>query len=148
MDSKKVISFLDEDVKPTVIGNQRLRDEKEKSGDFFNIFSILRVERNEVYTHSAILCELLNPKGSHGMGDTFLRLFLNEMPVRDLQEIDKINLQQAKISKEKDIGRINIKEETGGQIDILIEFENLMPLPVGVQRDRQFGKRDLGVAID
>lgn len=57
---------------PTIEKNKKQRIEKERRGDFFNIFSILKVERNEVYTHSAMLCELLNPKGSHGMSDKFL----------------------------------------------------------------------------
>lgn len=33
---------------------------------------------NETSVHSAFLADLLNPKGLHHMGDTFLRLFTNE----------------------------------------------------------------------
>ena len=42
----------------------------------FNIFRLLRRETDEVNLHSRFLADLLNPKGSHGMGDVFLRLFL------------------------------------------------------------------------
>lgn len=42
----------------------------------YNIFSILRVERDEVRTHSAFLCHLLTPTASHGQGMLFLRTFL------------------------------------------------------------------------
>jgi len=45
----------------------------------FNIFSILRAERNERFTHSAFIAELLNPNGSHCQGAIFLKLFLDEI---------------------------------------------------------------------
>lgn len=45
----------------------------------FNIFKILSLENDERYTHSAFLAELLNPNGSHGQGDTFLKLFLTSL---------------------------------------------------------------------
>lgn len=46
----------------------------EKTGENFNIFKILRIETEEVFTHSRFLCELLNPKGSHGKGSLFLNI--------------------------------------------------------------------------
>jgi len=46
--------------------------------DKFNIFSILRQENDEVNLHSKFIYELLNPKGSHNQGETFLKLFLEE----------------------------------------------------------------------
>src|SRR6266446_1112235 len=49
------------------------------TGEHFNVFRILGLEAAEVRTHSAFLAELLNPKGSPGQGDLFLRLFLKEM---------------------------------------------------------------------
>lgn len=42
----------------------------------FNVFSILGLERREVRTHSAFIYELINPSGSHGNGNTFLKLFV------------------------------------------------------------------------
>jgi hypothetical protein len=42
----------------------------------FNIFKILGIDRYEVVTHTPVLAALLNPKGSHGQGDCFLRSFL------------------------------------------------------------------------
>lgn len=101
--------------------NKKQRKEKKKNGEFFNVFSILKVERNEVYTHSAMLCELLDPNGAHGMGDEFLKLFLEEIPLRNKIIL---NTKKAHIIKEEFIGPINRKKETGGQIDILIEFKS------------------------
>lgn len=69
MDYKKIQAILNE-VKPIVEENKKCRIEKWKNGDFFNIFSILKMETDEVKTHSAFLAELLNPKGSHGQGCT------------------------------------------------------------------------------
>ena len=45
-----------------------------KPGDDFNIFAVLQL--NEV-DHCRMLFELLDPKGSHGMGDCFLRSFFD-----------------------------------------------------------------------
>lgn len=42
----------------------------------FNLFKLLRVQRNEVLTHSAVLADLLDPRGSHGQGTLFLKTFL------------------------------------------------------------------------
>ena len=46
------------------------------TGVNFNIFNILDVSSKEVKLHSNFLAEMLNPKGSHMQGDTFLKLFL------------------------------------------------------------------------
>jgi hypothetical protein len=41
----------------------------------FNLFQLLRVARNERWTHSAFLRELLDPGGCHGQGHLFLETF-------------------------------------------------------------------------
>ena len=43
----------------------------------FNLFRLLRIERNEVATHSVVLADLLSPYGTHGQGYLFLRTFLH-----------------------------------------------------------------------
>ena len=52
-----------------------IQDEKYKRGDSFNIFKSCGVNHYET-THSSIIAELLNPKGSHGQGGLFLKEFL------------------------------------------------------------------------
>ncbi|MCG9880043.1 MAG: PD-(D/E)XK nuclease family protein [Bacteroidia bacterium] len=54
-----------------------------KSGIDFNIISILGMENNERYTHSAFIAELLNPKGRHGQKSLFLDLFLAACEIND-----------------------------------------------------------------
>jgi hypothetical protein len=44
----------------------------------FNVFSIWGIGHLEVITHTPFLEELLNPKGSHGQKDLFLKSFLDE----------------------------------------------------------------------
>ncbi len=82
----------------------------------FNIFRLLRKETDKVNLHSRFLAELLNPKGSHGMGAAFLVLFLKRCGIspadfhvptaRTLRERDRIDIlirndQQAIIIENK-----------------------------------------------
>jgi len=82
------------------------------SGADFNVFKIVKVVHDEV-RHSAFLAELLNPKGSHGQGDLFLRLFVQKLGITDFQ------CETAVAIVEKHIGEVT--ETTGGRIDILID---------------------------
>lgn len=84
------------------------------TGENFNIFKITRMEADEVRLHSAFLGELLNPHGCHGMGNTFLKLFIDQTgPGSKFETLD------AHVSIEKYAGKVT--EENGGRIDILIE---------------------------
>jgi len=81
-----------------------------KRGDLCNFFSIMGKENDEV-THSSILAELLNPKGTHGQGSLILSQFL----------------LLAAIDIKSDISRAIVKteyycDEEAGRIDILISF--------------------------
>jgi hypothetical protein len=82
------------------------------TGESFNIFSVLGVEAAEVRTHSGLLAELLNPQGSHGLGDAFLKLFLERV------KIEVFDSKDAKAEAEVYIGPKT--DTTGGRIDILI----------------------------
>jgi PD-(D/E)XK nuclease superfamily len=42
----------------------------------FNVFAVTRRSGFEVTTHSALLCDLLDPRGTHGQGGGFLKAFL------------------------------------------------------------------------
>lgn len=88
------------------------------TGENYNIFSILNLTTNEVRTHSAFIGELLNTKGSHGQGDTFLKLFC------DVVGIQNFNTSNSKLTIEKYISRINEDYSEGGNIDLIIEYLN------------------------
>lgn len=64
-------------------------------GDKFNIFSILKMERLEVITHSAFLYELINPKGTHYQGDKYLRVFVDEV-----LKIEDFDFEKIKVNRE------------------------------------------------
>jgi hypothetical protein len=84
------------------------------SGEKFNIFNILKLESSEVRMHSAILTDLLNPEGSHGQSDLFLKLFIKQF------EIQNFETKSAFAEAEYNSGPINQDYTKGGRIDILI----------------------------
>lgn len=86
----------------------------EITGENFNVFKVLGLTTNEVRTHSAFLAELLNPKGSHGCKDAFLKLFVEEFNIKEF------NTENAITQVEKHIGFINDDYTEGGYIDIII----------------------------
>lgn len=87
------------------------------SGEDFNIFSIMSMESDEVFTHSALLAELLNPKGSHGLGCKPLQLFMQQFLSPDY----KMNFRNAICKKEDHIGFTNADKTEGGRVDILVK---------------------------
>lgn len=89
-----------------------------------NIFEILRISKNEI-RHSNFLSWLLNPKGSHGMGEVFLKKFLREIFSSekstdiDQIEVNRIDYSNVEIIREwKHIDLLIILD------DIVISIEN------------------------
>jgi len=116
------------------------------TGEHFNIFQILGIGRREVTTHSPMLAELLNPKGQHGQGPTFLRLFLAQF---DIHGFD-VESDKATMKMEYHIGLVT--EKSGGRIDIVVKDGNgatiLIENKIGagdqdnqMKRYREFDKR-------
>lgn len=85
-------------------------------GEYFNMFEILGVSRNEVRLHSAFIADLLNPKSKHGLGDACLKCFLDENNI-DIE----IATETVNVSVEYYIGPVSKDGNRGGRIDILIE---------------------------
>ena len=112
---EKLLHDLLAEVKTIIDKNEVIRDEKKKRGDFFNIFNVLNVQTNEVRLHSAFIVELLNPKASHGLGDTFLAMFLKQL------QFDSFQISDAIVVKEEYIGPINDSYTEGGRLDIIIQ---------------------------
>lgn len=95
--------------------NVKIQESKAK-GIEFNIFSVMGVQTEEVKLHSALLAELLDPKGSHGQGDYFIKLFLKEC----CKKYTNIKWDNAEVNVEVSIGPISEDLTTGGRLDILI----------------------------
>lgn len=91
----------------------------EATGDYYNLFEILKIETNEV-KHSAFIADLLDINGYHSQGDKFLRIFINVL--RKLNKLPlafpEFNYSCVKTEIEKFIGYTTYLE--GGRIDILI----------------------------
>jgi len=87
-----------------------------QTGENYNVFKVLNVESNEVRLHSAFLADLLNPKGSHGFDSLFLRLFITEL------KIDDLDYQSVNVKVEQYIGKVS--DISGGRIDIDISDKN------------------------
>lgn len=95
--------------------NKKYESIAEITGENFNIFRILKRETREVETHSAFIAELLNPKGSHGMKEKLLELFITQFNVDSAPNE----------SKELQKTQVNVEEVTNnGRIDIVIKFSN------------------------
>lgn len=89
-------------------------------GKEFDVFSIVGLWDEEVNLHSAVIAELLNPNGSHGANDIFLKLFLQTIG----KESFPIN---SRLVKPHSIRKITERyigpktDTTGGRLDIIIE---------------------------
>lgn len=100
----------------------------ELSGEKFNIFSIMGMESDEVRTHSAIIGELLNPKGSHSLSSKPLELFIKE--VFPFKEDFIFDYESSVCHKEVHIGTINQDKTEGGRIDLIVKDCNGVKLVI------------------
>lgn len=99
----------------------------ELTGENFNVFSILGLQSYENRTHSAFLRELLDPRGSHGMGDAFLKAFIRLLRA-EFQKFSAFKLGNlveelplaAKVVTEQHIGYKSEDLSEGGRIDLVI----------------------------
>lgn len=87
-----------------------------EQGDFFNIFNVVGLRTDEVRLHSALIAELLNPKGSHGSSSHFLQAFLEQLGIEEgYFDYARCSIDMV----ERVIGPVT--ETEGGRIDIIIE---------------------------
>lgn len=93
------------------------KKEADRRGENFNIFNVLGLTSDETRTHSAFIAELLDPNGSHGLGDQFLRSFVDTV---DCLRSWNFDTKSAKVQKELSIGGKNEDCSEGGRIDIAV----------------------------
>ena len=105
------------------------------TGENFNIFNILGLSTREVRLHSSLLAELLNPDGSHGMKDVFLKLFVDKLYLVEKKEeenkknkldgivktVEPFKTESATVKVEKWISIVNEGKIENGYIDIYIK---------------------------
>ncbi len=99
------------------------KKEHEARGEYFNVFENLHFTRPEEHLHTPILRMLLDKNANHGVGDCFLKAFI-DIVVRKLNPNFQYDVTSSNIEyKDKYIGEIKISEDgksTGGEIDIFI----------------------------
>lgn len=98
---------------------KRYSREAELTGENFNIFRILKMEAMESRTHSAFLAELLNPRGSHGMKDIFLKLFIASFSYN--KTLGKLDTVTASATTEEFIDWLDETKSFGGRVDVCIK---------------------------
>lgn len=100
------------------------------TGEKFNVFEILGLQTSEVRLHSSFIAELLDTKGSHGQGDKFLLLFIEQLknPNQNSDESEKnqiiiteFDYSSSRSHVEYFTSKISENGENGGRIDILVE---------------------------
>lgn len=85
--------------------------------DNFNIFRLLRSAHDEVKLHSRFLFELLNPRGSHGLGDIFLRSFAQHCGFATHTCPVELRYDQVRAHRER--GRMDLLIEDGSSAVII-----------------------------
>ena len=116
MDTELDIQQFFQEVASICALEQAQQEERNRKGENYNLFSILNIERYEL-KHSALIANLLDPKGSHGCGDAFLRAFFEIALKERAYPFEDCTLPDS--YTEHYIGPI--AGDTGGRIDILVE---------------------------
>ena len=99
---------------------EKFRAKSYQKGEEFDVFSVVGLWDEEVKLHSAIIAELLDPHGSHGAGDFYLKQFLHILERDDFPlEAKRVKPNSVRKITERYIGRMT--ETTGGRVDIIIE---------------------------
>lgn len=114
MDMDKFTALLHQ-VQVYVNEDKQHRAEAFRRGECYNVFNVLGVDNQEL-SHSAFLAALLNPHGSHGMQDAFLKAFIDTIAHGGTKP--ELDTAHAKVYTEYNIGPTT--DTTGGRIDILI----------------------------
>ena len=116
MDTELDIQRFFQEVASICALEQAQQEERNRKGENYNLFSILSIERYEL-KHSALIANLLAPKGSHGCGDTFLRAFFEIALKGTAYPFEDCTLPDS--YTEYYTGPI--VGDTGGRIDILVK---------------------------
>lgn len=111
--------FVFEKLQTLLILQKEKKIQRNKRGENFNIFSVLNLSTRETRLHSALVAELLNPNGSHGLGFKPLKSLLSVIGADAFSDEELI---LAKTYTEYNIGTLAEDYSFGGKIDILIEI--------------------------
>ena len=108
-------SLLDQ-ISVIIEEEKQLKKLKYDCGETFNVFDVLKLQRDEVRLHSSFIAALLDPKGSHGLKTKLLESFLHVLKADDIL----IDLDMVHVKREMPIGHISNSGEDGGRMDIVL----------------------------
>ena len=127
---EECIAKLLDDVKKIVI---RKKAENYKTGKEFNIFYVQGIADDEVKV-CRFFRELLDPEGSHGQGDVFLRRFVKRVLKIDESNFTAEDYKRASVTREERITDLR-------RIDIVIRIKNrVFPIEVKIYAKDQEGQ--------
>jgi hypothetical protein len=124
---------------------QKCEKEAIRTGEKFNIFKKIGLLEED---HSKIITELLNP-ASHGMGNEFIKLFLEEIKRNNDVKFNECNIQDfiKNVRVETEITtkgiEINETEKLNGRVDILVTGNNEEKIVIENKTDTVDGKNQL-----
>lgn len=110
------LQYLLDQVSAIIEEEKKLRQRKYDSGETFNVFEVLRLQRDEVRLHSSFIAALLDPNGPHGLKTKLLESFLQVMKADDILT----DLNTVHVEREMFIGQITKSGEEGGRMDIVL----------------------------
>jgi len=106
---------------------EAIKEEYEAERKGLNIFRALHKEHDEKYLHSRFISYLLSPTSQHGMGNLYLKLFIDTLSEKypDIWKfkIDNCNVRPNEVEKEE-FKYTKDDETEPGYIDILISSED------------------------
>jgi hypothetical protein len=85
----------------------------------YNIFKVLRLERNEEKLHSRLIADLMNPRGENKHWKIFLDEFIKIIESKINKKIE-LKTDNLSVKTEKAIGQISDNYCKGGRIDIYL----------------------------
>lgn len=111
---------------------ENYENQASESAANFNLFQILKLEKNEVRTHSAFLSALFaNGTNTHGYKNDFLSKFIQQQKKSKSDNINFINRlnnfnenSDYSVTAEYYIGNISENGSEGGRVDIIITDTN------------------------
>jgi hypothetical protein len=121
MNEKPDFNTLFKEIMPILSESRDKQQERRERGEDFNIFRTMRMQYDEVHTHSAVISALLNPIELHGCKTAFLEAFISQINVLKKYK-DNIDDASVEVEVEKSIGNLSQNKENGGRLDIFIKF--------------------------
>ncbi|MCW7077346.1 MAG: PD-(D/E)XK nuclease family protein [Candidatus Syntrophoarchaeum sp.] len=104
----------------------------------FNLIELIKPDENRI---SDLVALLLNPKGEHGQGETFLKEFIEYLKgflekTENLKALGQIDISQVSVEKE-------FATYEGRRIDIFVKFPGFV---IGIENKPWAGERDRQLA--